>query len=69
MKKVYIKPGCFKIPVEGCVILAKSGEPQDTENIGAKEFGDSFEDVEEDGDMWSGSQSSSSLWGDETEEE
>ena len=47
MKKVYIKPGCFIMPVEGCVILAKSGEPEVTENIGAKESGISFENVEE----------------------
>lgn len=68
MKKVYIKPGCFKIPVEGCVILAKSGEPEVTENIGAKEFGDSFENSDEEGSIWSGSNGSGSIWNDDSEE-
>lgn len=70
MKKIYIEPVCFKMPVEGCIILANSdSEPEVTSNIGAKESGDSFENPDEEGNIWSGFTGGGSLWGDAADEE
>ena len=62
MRKKYVKPGCFKMPIEGCVILSSS-EPEVTSNIGAKEGSVEEEAIGSSDLQYEGP--NKSLWGDD----
>ena len=51
------------------VLLVSNSEPEVTSNVGAKENGTIFDDVDDEDESWSGSKGNKGLWADEDEED